>query len=45
MTDDRTLDRLIAHLPGHVAELGRQREGARPVEVAERPEIDVIQSG
>lgn len=37
MTDERTLDRLIAHLRGHVAELRRlEREGASRQEVAER---------
>jgi hypothetical protein len=37
MTDDRMLDRLIAHLRTHVAELRRlQREGASPVELTER---------
>jgi hypothetical protein len=37
MSDERTLDRLIAHLRGHVAELRRlEREGAAREEVAER---------
>jgi hypothetical protein len=37
MTDERTLDRLIAHLRGHVAELRRLGdEGAAPEEIAER---------
>jgi hypothetical protein len=37
MTDERTLDRLIAHLRTHVAELRRlEREGAKAEEVAER---------
>jgi hypothetical protein len=37
MTDERTLDRLIAHLRGQVAELRRlEREGAEPGEIAER---------
>jgi hypothetical protein len=37
MTDERTLDRLIAHLRAHVAELRRlERDGAEPAEVAER---------
>ena len=37
MTDERTLDRLIAHLRGQVAELRRlEGEGAEPGEIAER---------
>jgi hypothetical protein len=37
MTDERTLDRLIAHLRGQVAELRRlEREGAAREDVAER---------
>jgi hypothetical protein len=37
MTDERTVNRLIAHLRGHVSELRRlEREGAAPREVAER---------
>lgn len=37
MTDQRTLDRLIAHLRGQVAELRRREgEGAAPDEIAER---------
>jgi len=37
MTDERTLDRLIAHLRGQVSELRRlEREGAEPGEVAAR---------
>ena len=37
MTDERALDRLIAHLRGQVAELRRlEREGAAPDEVADR---------
>jgi hypothetical protein len=37
MTDERTLDRLIAHLRGQVAELRRlEREGGAAEEVAER---------
>jgi hypothetical protein len=37
MTDERTLDRLIAHLRTDVAELRRlEREGAAAEEVAER---------
>lgn len=40
MTDERTLDRLIAHLRGHVSELRRvEREGAEPREVAERKRL------
>jgi hypothetical protein len=37
MSDERTLDRLIAHLRGQVAELRRrEREAAPPEELAER---------
>jgi hypothetical protein len=37
MTDSRTLDRLIAHLRGQVAELRRlEDEGAAPEDIAER---------
>jgi uncharacterized coiled-coil protein SlyX len=37
MTDQRTFDRLTAHLRGQVAELRRrQGEGAAPDEIAER---------
>ena len=40
MTDERTLDRLIAHLRGQVAELRRrEREGAPPEEMAERKRL------
>lgn len=40
MTDERTLDRLIAHLRGHVAELRRrEREGADPSELADRKRL------
>lgn len=40
MTDERTLDRLIAHLRAHVAELRRlEREGAQPGEVADRKRL------
>ena len=40
MTDQRTLDRLIAHLRGHVAELRRREsEGAPPAEIAERTRL------
>jgi hypothetical protein len=37
MTDQRTLDRLLAHLRGQVAELRRlEDEGAAPDDIAER---------
>ena len=37
MTDQRTLDRLLAHLRGQVAELRRlEDEGAAPHDIAER---------
>ena len=37
MTDQRTLDRLIAQLRGQVAELRRlERQGGAPEEIAER---------
>ncbi|HET6868332.1 MAG TPA: hypothetical protein VFH80_20620 [Solirubrobacteraceae bacterium] len=40
MTDQRTLDRLIAHLRGQVAELRQlERRGAAPEEVAERKRL------
>ena len=40
MTDERTLDRLIAHLRGQVAELRRlEGEGAAPEEIAERKRL------
>jgi hypothetical protein len=40
MTDERTLDRLLAHLRAHVSELRRlEREGADPEEVAERKRL------
>jgi hypothetical protein len=40
MTEDRVLDRLIAHLRTHVAELRRlEREGAGPDELAERRQL------
>ena len=40
MTDERTLDRLIAHLRSHVAELRRlERAGAAPEEVADRKRL------
>lgn len=42
MTDERTLDRLIAHLRGQVAELRRlEREGGEPRDVAERRRLVV----
>jgi hypothetical protein len=40
MTDERTLERLIAHLRGQVAELRRlERDGAAPEEVAQRERL------
>jgi hypothetical protein len=40
MTDQRTVDRLIAHLRAHVAELRRlEQEGAEPHELAERKTV------
>jgi hypothetical protein len=40
MTDERTLERLIAHLRSQVAELRRiEREGAAPEEVADRKRL------
>ena len=40
MTDERTLDRLIAHLRGQVAELRRlERDGAPPEDIAERTHL------
>jgi hypothetical protein len=40
MTDQRTLDRLIAHLRGQVAELRRlEGEGAAPDDIAERKRL------
>jgi hypothetical protein len=40
MTDERTVDRLVAHLRAHVAELRRlQQEGAEAREVAERKRL------
>ena len=40
MTDSRTLDRLIAHLRGQVAELRRlEDEGGAPEEIAERKRL------
>ena len=42
MTDERTLDRLIAHLRGQVAELRRlEREGAASDDIAERRRLVV----
>ena len=40
MSEEHTLDRLLAHLHAHVAELRRlEREGADPEEVAERKRL------
>jgi hypothetical protein len=40
MTDQRTLDRMIAHLRGQVAELRRLGgEGAAPEDLAERKRL------
>ena len=40
MTDERTLDRLIAHLRGQVAELRRlEHDGAPPEDIAERKRL------
>jgi hypothetical protein len=40
MTPERTLDRLMAHLRGQVAELRRMEvQGAAPEEVAERKRV------
>jgi hypothetical protein len=40
MTDERTVDRLIAHLRAHVTDLRRlEQEGAPPHEVAERKRV------
>jgi len=40
VTDERTLDRLMAHLRAHVAEARRlEREGADPAEVQERKRV------
>jgi hypothetical protein len=40
MSEERTLDRLIAHLRGQVAELRRlEREGAPAEELAERKRL------
>jgi hypothetical protein len=42
MTDERTLDRLIAHLRAHVAELRRlKQQGADRAEVEERERLVV----
>jgi hypothetical protein len=42
MTDERILDRVIAHLRGHVAELRRlERGGAEAEEIAERKQLIV----
>jgi hypothetical protein len=40
MTDERTIDRLMAHLRTHVAELRRlERAGAAPQDVADRKRL------
>jgi hypothetical protein len=40
MTDQRTLDRLLAHLRGQVTELRRlEGEGAAPEDIAERKRL------
>jgi len=40
MTDERTIDRLIAHLRAHVAALqGMESRGARAEEIAERQRV------
>lgn len=40
VTDERTLDRLIAHLRAHVAELRRmERDGATAEDVADRKRL------
>jgi hypothetical protein len=40
MTDQRTLDRLVAHLRGQVAELRRlEGEGAAPEDISERKRL------
>jgi hypothetical protein len=40
MTDERTLDQLMVHLRGQVAELRRlEEDGAAPGEVAERKRL------
>jgi hypothetical protein len=40
MTDERTLDRLMAHLRGQVAELrALERNGAAPEDVADRKRL------
>ena len=40
MTDDRTINRIMAHLRAHVAELRRlERAGAAPEEVADRKRL------
>jgi hypothetical protein len=42
MTDERALDRLMAHLRGQVAELRRlEEDGAPPEEVAEHQRVIV----
>jgi hypothetical protein len=40
VTDERTLERLLAHLRGQVAELRRlEREGVEPADLAERKRL------
>ena len=40
MTDERTINRIMAHLRAHVAELRRlERAGAAPEEVADRKRL------
>jgi hypothetical protein len=40
MTDERTIDRLMAHLRTHIAELRRlERTGAGPEDVADRKRL------
>ena len=40
MTDERTIDRLMAHLRTHVAEMRRmERTGVAPEEVADRKRL------
>jgi hypothetical protein len=46
MTDERTLDRLIAHLRAQVAELRRlEGEGAAPEELADRRRLIIRLQG
>jgi hypothetical protein len=40
MTDERTLEALLAHLRGHVAELRRlERAGGEPADLAQRKRL------